>query len=131
MKKIMVCYDDSRPSKDGLKLSKEYAKAFEAKIYIVTSMVKGTEKDRLKIKNFEEEHEQINIDFSNEGIPCETHLLIRGFEPGEDIVKFADTNGIDEIIMGVHRRSKVGKFIFGSVSQYVILRAHCPVVTVK
>jgi nucleotide-binding universal stress UspA family protein len=50
---------------------------------------------------------------------------------GEDLVEFAEENKIDEIIVGVKRRSKVGKLLMGSTAQYVILNASCPVVTVK
>ena len=38
---------------------------------------------------------------------------------------------VEEIIIGVRRRSKVGKLLFGSTAQYVILNAPCPVVSVK
>ncbi|MFN2437147.1 MAG: universal stress protein, partial [Desulfotignum sp.] len=58
-------------------------------------------------------------------------LLVRGLEPGEDIVRFADENRVDEIVIGVRSRSKVGKLLFGSTSQVVILQAGCPVVSVK
>jgi nucleotide-binding universal stress UspA family protein len=46
-------------------------------------------------------------------------------------VAFAEENKVDEIIIGVRSRSKVGKLLFGSTSQVVILQANCPVVTVK
>jgi nucleotide-binding universal stress UspA family protein len=38
---------------------------------------------------------------------------------------------VDAIIIGVKRRSKVGKLLFGSNAQYVIIKADCPVTTVK
>lgn len=46
-------------------------------------------------------------------------------------MQFEKENEIDEIVIGVKRRSKVGKLLFGSNAQYIILQAHCPVVTVK
>ena len=60
-----------------------------------------------------------------------THLLIRGLSAGEDLVQFAEEEMVDEIIIGIRRRSKVEKLVFGSTAQFVILKAHCPVVTVK
>ena len=49
----------------------------------------------------------------------------------ENIVQFAEENDADLIIVGVRRRSKVGKLMFGSTAQFVILKASCPVMTVK
>jgi len=52
-------------------------------------------------------------------------------QAGEDLVKFANENDIDEILIGIQKTSKVGKLLFGSTAQFVILEASCPVVTVK
>jgi nucleotide-binding universal stress UspA family protein len=57
--------------------------------------------------------------------------LIRGIAPGEDIVEFANDQKIDEIFIGIVKKSKVGKLLFGSNAQYIILEAPCPVVSVK
>jgi nucleotide-binding universal stress UspA family protein len=51
--------------------------------------------------------------------------------PGEDLVQFAKDNAVDEMVVGVKRRSKVGKILMGSTAQFVVLQAPCPVVTVK
>ena len=69
--------------------------------------------------------------FADKGVACKTHLLIRGMAPGEDLIEFAKEAEVDEIIVGVKRRSKVGKLLMGSTAQYVILQAACPVVSVK
>jgi nucleotide-binding universal stress UspA family protein len=131
MMKIMVGYDGSNAAKNALNLAKVHAKAFHAKVYILTSMVKGSEKQVQEIRNTEHELEYIKSQLEEEKIPCETHLLIRGLTPGDDLVQFAKDNKADEIIVGIAKKSKVGKFVFGSNAQYVILEAHCPVVTVK
>ena len=129
--KIMVGYDGSNAAKNALTLAKAHAKAFKAKVYILSSMVKGSEKDVQEIRNTEHELEYIKSQFEEEKIPCESHLLIRGLSPGDDLVQFAKDNNADEIIVGIAKKSKVGKFVFGSNAQYVILEAHCPVVTIK
>lgn len=127
----MVGYDGSNAAKNALNLAKMHAKAFRAKVYILTSMVKGSEKQLEEIRNTEHELEYIKSQLEEEKIPCEIHLLIRGLTPGDDLVQFAKDHGADEIIVGIEKKSKVGKFVFGSNAQYVILEAHCPVVTVK
>jgi len=129
--KIMVCYDDSRSSKEALRLAKEHAKAFEGSITIATSMTKGTEAEKKEIEKAELDLEFEKKSCLEEGIDCKTHLLIRGLSAGEDMVQFAEEEKVDEIIIGVKRRSKVEKLVFGSTAQFVILKAHCPVVTVK
>ena len=129
--KILVGLDGSNSSKEALKLAKEHAKTFNATIDLVTSMEKGTEAQQKEIEQDEHDLENEKKLLEKDGISCQTHLLIRGMTPGEDIVEFAEQNEVDEIVIGVRRRSKVGKLVFGSTAQYVILNAHCPVVTVK
>ena len=129
--KILVGYDGSNSGKEALDLAKRHAMVFKGEIDVVTSMVKGTEKERENIDQAKRGLEYAEVLFKDNNIPCKTQLLIRGLAPGEDVVEFARENHIDEIIVGVKRRSKVGKLLMGSTAQYVILNAHCPVVTVK
>jgi nucleotide-binding universal stress UspA family protein len=51
--------------------------------------------------------------------------------PGEDLVRFAVENDIDLIFVGIKKKSKAQKIILGSTAQYIILKAPCPVTTVK
>ncbi len=129
--KILVGYDGTNAAKEALSLAKEHAKAFGGSVNIVTSMEKGTESQREEIEQAERGLEWAKSLFDENDIDCKSHLLIRGLMPGEDIVQFAEENSADEIIVGVKRRSKVGKLLLGSTAQYVILKANCPVVSVK
>ena len=129
--KILVGYDGSNSAREALRLGKVHASAFGASVEVVTSMFKGTENEQEEIRKAEKGLAYAQSFFEAEGIPCANHLLIRGLSPGEDLVQFAQEHGIGEIIIGVRRRSKVGKLMFGSTAQYVILTAGCPVVTVK
>lgn len=128
---IIVGLDDSKVSQEVLKLAGKHARAFNSTVVIVTSMKGGPDVPQREFVQAEKRLSQAEAFFTEEGISNESHLSIRGLEPGEDIVKFAEEKDAEEIIIGVKRRSKVGKLLFGSNAQYVILNAPCPVVTVK
>jgi len=127
----VVGYDGSNTGKAALAVAKEQSKAFDAKVFVIESQVGGSDTDAKDIKKGEENLEFAESYLKEQNIPCETHLLVRGVEPGEDIVQFAKDNDADLIIVGVRRRSKVGKLMFGSTAQFVILEGPCPVLTVK
>ena len=128
---IMVGYDGSNVAKEALELAKKHAKAFDAKVYVVRSLAQSREMKLEDIQKAEQELENIRRSFRDEGIACKTEAIVSSISPGEDLVQFAQDNEIDEIVIGVRRRSKVGKLLFGSNAQYIILMARCPVVSVK
>ena len=130
-KKILVGYDNSDASQDALLLAKVHAHAFHAKVYVVTSMASGTIEQQAEINAATKGLAYAKDYFKKDGLTYETHLLIRGLSPGEDLVNFAKEHVVDEIIVGARKRSRVGKFLMGSTAQYIILMANCPVVSVK
>ena len=87
-----------------------------------------------KIKEINEAAENLKFaqDFMDQdGIRCETEQLVRGLTPGEDLVQFAEENEIDHIFVGIEKKSKTRKMLLGSTAQYIILKASCPVTSVK
>ncbi|MDM8536404.1 universal stress protein [Desulfobacterales bacterium HSG17] len=129
--KIMLGYDGSNSGKEALNEAVSNAKAFNATLYIIRSLKGGSEDHIEKIENAERDLAYAESFCNKNEIPCETHLLVRGLGPGEDLIKYADENKIDKIVIGVRRRSSVGKIIFGSNARYVIMEAQCPVITIK
>ncbi len=129
--KFMVCYDDSDVAAAALKVATLRARAFNAKVYVVTSIEGGPDVPRENFVRAEKDLEQVKAQIETQGLECETQLSVRGLEPGEDLVQFAKDQNIDEMFVGIKHKSKVGKFVFGSTAQYVILEASCPVLTVK
>lgn len=62
------------------------------------------------------------------------HTMLRptdGVDAADSLISAADQNHIDLIVIGLRRRSPVGKLIAGSTAQAVLLGADCPVVGVK
>ncbi|MFW5959190.1 MAG: universal stress protein, partial [Natronomonas sp.] len=57
-------------------------------------------------------------------------LVRRHGDPGEEIVEYADSVDADSIVIPTRKRTPVGKAVFGSVTQDVILNAKQPVTIV-
>ena len=129
--KILVGYDGSNVSKEAISLAKQHAMTFKAEVLIVHSMIGGPEVPRKDFEIAENNLEYEKNRLLDKNVSCGSLLSVRGLEAGEDLVLLAEENKVDEIIIGVRRRSKVGKLLFGSTAQYVILNAPCPVVSVK
>ncbi|MFC7071272.1 universal stress protein [Halobaculum lipolyticum] len=56
----------------------------------------------------------------------ETHQLVRGNSPAEDVLAFVDRYEADEIVMGVRKRTPASKILFGSVAQDVLANSPVP-----
>lgn len=129
--KILVGYRGLDVGRELLEIALKHAKAFDGEVLVITSMKGGERDQHAAYEEAEKNLKDAGQYFDENGVKSDIHLLVRGFEPGEDIVRFAREKSVDEIIIGVKSRSKVGKLLFGSTVQAVILRAPCPVVTVR
>jgi len=129
--KMLVAYDGSNSALNALKTAVSHAKVFQATVCVVASLYGEKEDSKEKIEEVEEQLKKAEALVKKEGIPCEGHMLIRGMVPGEDILRFAEKQRVDQIYIGIKHRSKVGKLLFGSNAQHVILNAPCPVVSVR
>lgn len=129
--KILVAYHGTNVGNEILKTAVKHAKAFGDEVLLMTSLEGDDKTDLEEINKAETDLRNASKRLDKEDVPNEAHLIVKGHTPGEDIVAFAEEQECSEIIIGVKSRSKVGKFLFGSTAQYVILNAHCPVVSVK
>jgi len=64
------------------------------------------------------------------GVSHEIRLLDGG-DVAEDLIATAEELSADLIVLGLRRRSPVGKLILGANAQRVLFDAPCPVLTVK
>jgi len=61
----------------------------------------------------------------------ETHAAVRGGEPYQVILDYADENDIDVIVMGTHGRTGLERYLIGSVTEKVVRLSNVPVLTVR
>jgi len=129
---LMVCYEDTDVSKETLRLAQKYAKEWQVAVDVVSAFKREEPLTISAVKEMEEAfRRQIKEQFINNGISYQAHLLVDIYSPGEQLVKFSEGKDYEFIFIGISKRSKVGKLLFGSTAQYIILNAPYPVVTVN
>ena len=68
--------------------------------------------------------------FHKDGVACRCEWSV-GLSTSHSIIEAASKHEANLIVLGLRRRSAVGKAILGSYEQEVLLDAPCPVLTVK
>lgn len=58
------------------------------------------------------------------------HRIVQG-DPATEIVRVAEEEGVDMIVMSTHGRKGLTRVLMGSVAEAVVRRANCPVLTLK
>lgn len=129
--KWLVGYNGTPEAKAALKLATELAVPMNAEIHIVSSAEGGTRETLEDVSALQEALETERSGVAALGIDCQVHQVVRGLSPGEDLIWFEQEHDIDHIFVGVEKKSKTQKLLLGSTAQYVILKANCPVTTVK
>lgn len=131
--KIMVCFDDSDEAREALKEAEKRAHAFMGEVLVVASHIIDDQDYPKRIEPTETGLKEAKTFLDERGIPCRTLLAYREFEDhaGEHLNAIAEKEKVQEIIVGIRNRSKVGKLLLGSVAQHLILRSACPVLGVK
>ncbi|HEX9861090.1 MAG TPA: universal stress protein [Nitrospirota bacterium] len=137
-RKILIATDGS-PSGSlavthGIGLAKLHGASVDA-VYVITPLGEGIdfyrtdELDKALSREAEGVMAAVMEEGGKNGVETKPHVLAG--EPEDEIVKFADTNGTDLIVMGSHGHKGFVKLLIGSVAERVIGHAHCPVLVLK
>lgn len=139
-KKILCPIDHSDCSKEALKYAVTFAMKDEAKLYLLhiidirsfnDSLVAMSHQipdeetlEQLRIKLLDCIPEEIRDDMNVEAI------VVQGI-PFAEIISTAREKDIDMIVIGSHGRTGISHMMLGSVSEKVVRKAPCPVLTVR
>ncbi|MBI5476202.1 MAG: universal stress protein [Ignavibacteriales bacterium] len=142
IKKILVPIDFSDYSKNALKYAVQFAKQFDAKIYliyVVEPMIYPADFSMGQVaipstdidlhSRAEEELRKLSKDFINGSLQVE--ILIKTGKPFVEIIETASANDIDLIIIATHGHTGVEHLLFGSTAEKVVRKAPCPVLTLR
>ncbi len=141
IKRILFPTDISEGSAHAVPFVTDLTKRYGAKLYIIHVMYDVARATGWYVPHMsmDELYRDIETNARKEIEKCCIEDL-RGYKnveyrilkgvPHEEILKFADENAIDLIIMGTHSRKGLDRVIFGSTAERVVRHAPCAVLTV-
>lgn len=127
---VVVGFIPTDEGKAALDRAVEEAQLRGEKLVVVGSHKGGNSFEKTG-ETFDHELEDVTKDLTDRGVDFEVHGLVRGNHPAEDLIEIADSVKAKLIVIGLRKRTPVGKLIAGSNAQEVLLNAHCDVLAVK
>ena len=129
--RIVVGFIRSSEGQAALDRAIEEAQLRQGELIVVHSMEGGDKEDAEEVLAYREELEMVEQRLTDLGVPHEIHEFVRGQTPSEDVIQCAVDQEAELIVIGLRRRSTVGKLLLGSNAAEILLDAQCPVLTVK
>lgn len=143
VKTILFPTDFSRRANRALTLALHLAKKYKAELHMLHALVLWDDdphnpayhfpnKEELQTRLKEAAADRMTSDLEEsdvEGLVIK-QVHERGMTPAETIVRYAGENDIDLIVIGTHRRRRIGH-LFGSVVEEVVRLAPCSVLTIR
>lgn len=145
--KILLIYRQTAEGQAALAAARTEARLHGATILVVRHVKRTAEQpvpdvrsggrplrdadSRQDLAVLSEELDAVASGLQADGLDAQALLLTDGADAAEAILDVARTEAVDRIVIGIRRRSPVGKLVLGSLSQDVLLHADCPVLAVK
>ncbi|MGM0928330.1 MAG: universal stress protein [Actinomycetota bacterium] len=126
---ILVAYAPRPEGRAALSKGIQMATQNNEKLVVVNASPGGAQKD----ESFADPRDAawVQQELHNSGLDTEFKQFVRGKDAVEEIVDMVDELSVSLLIIGLRKRSPVGKLILGSTAQEILLTVDCPVLAVK
>jgi len=126
---ILVAYAPRPEGRAALAKGIEIAARRKERLIVVNAISGGNPDD----PSFADttEVEAVEKQLAAAGIDAAFKQFVRGKDAVAEIVAMAESPDVSLVVVGLRKRSPVGKLIMGSVSRDILLSVGCPVLAVK
>jgi nucleotide-binding universal stress UspA family protein len=139
IQKILVPTDFSAHADEALRVAQTLARAVGAEVvlfHVARPPAVVEENDQLLASPGRGEDVNLWERFqgmrpAEPGVRVQHHVIVADRPGAGHILEILEHQGCDLIVMGTHGRSWLKQRLFGSVTEEVVRRAHCPVMVVK
>lgn len=136
LKKILITTDLSPHSLAAVEYASSFGTLYSSRLYLLLVMDKKeghhTGEGHHHFRTEAEALEALEV-FAKEHLPPEVrlNLVVRKGAPTEGILKFAEEEGIDLIVIATHGHTGLRHILMGNVTEKVVRHSRVPVLTVK
>lgn len=136
IQRILFVTDFSEPARKAQRYALALAETFGAELYVfhaVSEDVFIPAPDAAIVwldAEVERARKQLSAEFAAVAGPVKTVLEVRQGNAVHEIVRYADEQNIDLIVLGTHGRTGLSHVLLGSIAEKVVRLATCPVLTV-
>lgn len=126
---ILVAYVPRPEGEAALEKGIEIAKRRQERLVVVNASVGGKQVDpsMAEVRDVE----RVEALLAASGVDAQFKQFVRGQNAVAEIEALVDSLQASVLIIGLRKRSAVGKLILGSVAQELLLSVPCPVLAVK
>ena len=126
---ILVAYAPRPEGRAALDKGIEIAKRRQEALLVVNAGPGGQQEDASLAPGFEAE--KLEEYLATLEINAEFKQFVRGKSAVDEINDLVESRDISVLVIGLRRRTAVGKLILGSVAQELLMTVSCPVLCVK
>lgn len=127
---IIVGYLATPEGQEALRAATQEARLRDARLMVVVSE-RTSRMSQEQVAQRESEVEDVRAELTAAGLDFEIRVMGESSDVADDLVAAAEETSARLIVIGLRRRSPVGKLILGSNAQRILLDAPCPVLAVK
>jgi nucleotide-binding universal stress UspA family protein len=126
---ILVAYAPRPEGRAALEKGIEIASRRNERLLVVNAMSGGKPDD----PSFADTSDAMEVEkrLAASGVAAEFKQFVRGKSAVDEIVDLTQSSDVSLVVVGLRKRSPVGKLIMGSVSRDILLAVPCPVLAVK
>ena len=127
MTTILLAYAPSATSEAALEFAVAEARLREASLLVIAYERHADPRKARGVKD----HRPLAERLAETGLDVELRTVARRAQPADDILAAIEEKGAELVVIGMRRRTSIGKLVLGSVSQRVLKESRVPVVMVK
>lgn len=137
MRRILLGYDGSDSARHALDFAVDLGRRFGAELHVLAVArppeFGGEVETESVIENsrrhYERVLEPVKAQLANDSIKAIFHVAVG--HPAEQVVRYAELQGIDHIVVGHRGHTLFERWLIGSVARQVIAYAHCAVTVIR